>query len=72
MTIGVCPACGYPTLGPDLCAFCSREVALTVNQTFEPDAFRDEAAASRIGARGHGALFLQVGRTCQLGPHPPN
>jgi hypothetical protein len=21
-TIDVCPACGYPTLGPDLCAFC--------------------------------------------------
>ena len=22
MTIAICPACGYPTLGPDLCAFC--------------------------------------------------
>ena len=22
MTIDVCPACGYPTVGPDLCAFC--------------------------------------------------
>ena len=22
MTINVCPACGYPTLGPNLCAFC--------------------------------------------------
>ena len=22
MTIDVCSACGYPTLGPDLCAFC--------------------------------------------------
>jgi hypothetical protein len=20
--VDVCPACGYPTLGPDLCAFC--------------------------------------------------
>jgi hypothetical protein len=22
VTIDVCPACGYPTIGPDLCAFC--------------------------------------------------
>jgi hypothetical protein len=22
VTIAICPACGYPTLGPDLCAFC--------------------------------------------------
>lgn len=22
MTTHVCPACGYPTLKPDLCAFC--------------------------------------------------
>jgi hypothetical protein len=22
VTIDVCPACGYPTVGPDLCAFC--------------------------------------------------
>ena len=22
MTVDVCPACGYPTLGPDLCSYC--------------------------------------------------
>ena len=22
VTVDVCPACGYPTLGPALCAFC--------------------------------------------------
>jgi len=22
MTVAICPACGYPTLGPDLCYYC--------------------------------------------------
>jgi len=26
VTTAICPACGYPTLGPDLCAFCRPEV----------------------------------------------
>lgn len=33
MTIIACPACGYPTLGPDLCAFC-RPVAATTLTAF--------------------------------------
>jgi hypothetical protein len=33
VTIIVCPACGYPTLGPDLCAFC-RPVAATTFTAF--------------------------------------
>lgn len=36
MTTAICPACGYPTVGPDLCAFCRPEVALTVDRTIEP------------------------------------
>lgn len=27
--VAVCPACGYPTIGPDLCAFCRDVVMLT-------------------------------------------
>jgi hypothetical protein len=30
MTIDVCSACGYPTLGPDLCYFCQPLAAKTV------------------------------------------
>jgi hypothetical protein len=29
VTIDVCRACGYPTVGPDLCAYCRPVVALT-------------------------------------------
>ena len=29
MTIDVCPACGYPTVGPDLCFYCRPVGALT-------------------------------------------
>ncbi len=35
MSIDVCPACGYPTVGPDLCFYCRAE-ALTGDQMFEP------------------------------------
>ncbi len=61
MTIDVCPACGYPTIGPDLCAFCRPVGALIGDQTFEPMLFRDEAA-SRIGVSGNAAPWLQSGR----------
>ena len=33
MTIDVCPACGYPTVGPDLCFYCRPVGALTGDQT---------------------------------------
>jgi hypothetical protein len=39
VTIIVCPACGYPTVGPDLCFYCRPVEALTGDQTrlnFEP------------------------------------
>lgn len=29
MIVAVCPACGYPTIGPELCAFCRDVVMLT-------------------------------------------
>jgi hypothetical protein len=31
MTIDVCSACGYPTLGPDLCYFCQPLAATTLD-----------------------------------------
>ena len=30
MTIHVCVACGYPTVGPDLCFYCRPVVAKTL------------------------------------------
>ncbi|BBY06146.1 hypothetical protein [Mycobacterium noviomagense] len=37
MTVDVCPACGYPTIGPDVCFFCRPEIVMTGQQTSEPD-----------------------------------
>ncbi|WP_156738293.1 MULTISPECIES: hypothetical protein [unclassified Mycobacterium] len=39
MTVEVCPACGYPTLGPELCAFCRSVEMLSDDKTFEPNAW---------------------------------
>jgi hypothetical protein len=36
VTIDVCPACGYPTVGPDLCFYCRPVEMLTRDRTFEP------------------------------------
>ena len=36
MITDVCPACGYPTMGPGLCAFCRPGGALTGDQLFGP------------------------------------
>jgi hypothetical protein len=36
VTVDICPACGYPTVGPGMCAFCRPVVALTGNETFKP------------------------------------
>ena len=50
MTVDICPACGYPTIGPDLCAFCRPLVALAGDQTgrqsfsFDRDFYAVESA----------------------------
>ena len=31
MTVAICPACGYPTVGPDLCFYC-RPVAVEMRR----------------------------------------
>jgi hypothetical protein len=33
VTVDVCRACGYPTVGPDLCFYCRPVGALTGDQT---------------------------------------
>jgi hypothetical protein len=38
VTVDVCPACGYPTIGPDVCFFCRPEIVMTGEQTLEPQA----------------------------------
>lgn len=40
MAIDICPACGYPKVGPGLCALCLPVVALTGDLTFGPTARR--------------------------------
>jgi hypothetical protein len=32
VTVDVCPACGYPTIGAEPCAFCRPVLALTSDQ----------------------------------------
>ena len=50
MTVEICPACGYPTIGADLCAFCRPLVAQAGDQTprrsmsFEGDFYAVESA----------------------------
>jgi hypothetical protein len=34
VSIDICPACGYPTIGPELCAFCRPIEVLTGDQTW--------------------------------------
>jgi hypothetical protein len=36
MTTKICPACGYPTLGPGLCAFCRPGEAFSGDQVWGP------------------------------------
>lgn len=36
MIVDVCPACGYPTLGPDLCSVCRPLVAKTLTPSSNP------------------------------------
>ncbi|HZQ32155.1 MAG TPA: hypothetical protein VFB19_10515 [Mycobacterium sp.] len=35
MTVDVCPACGYPTVGPGPCFFCLPVVATPDDQPYE-------------------------------------
>ncbi|WP_156685835.1 hypothetical protein [Mycobacterium sp. Marseille-P9652] len=39
MSVDVCAACGYPTIGPELCAFCRPVEMLRGDQTFGPIPF---------------------------------
>ena len=57
MTIDVCPACGYPTVGPDLCSYCRPVEALTRDQTFEPvpSAIKLRRGSVLVGIRHPGA-----------------
>jgi hypothetical protein len=42
VTVAICPACGYPTVGPDLCFYCRpaaiiplRDVATKANDSLQ-------------------------------------
>jgi hypothetical protein len=48
VAINICPACGYPTIGPEPCAVCRSIGALTGDKTFESMLSANEAAP-RIG-----------------------
>jgi hypothetical protein len=48
MATNICPACGYPTLGPDLCAFCRPGEVLAGDQAFGPM----PPTTARIGVGG--------------------
>ncbi len=41
MIVAVCPACGYPTIGPDLCAFCRDVVMLTDGRDVRAESIAD-------------------------------
>lgn len=51
MAVAICPACGYPTIGPELCAFCRPVKMLKADESFEPGAYRTPAA-SWLGVGG--------------------
>ena len=59
MAIDICPACGYPTLGPDPCAVCRSTMALTGDKAFEPMLSANESA-SRIGMGGNVAPLVPI------------
>jgi len=42
VSVDVCPACGYPTIGPELCAFCRPVEMLRGDMTFERNALLAE------------------------------
>ncbi len=50
MTVNVCPACGYPTVGPDVCFYCRPIEALTGDRMFE-----QMLSASKLG---HGSVSV--------------
>jgi hypothetical protein len=45
VTVDICPACGYPTIGPELCSFCRPLVAETpaADLGFAPHGFLAQA-----------------------------
>jgi hypothetical protein len=55
VAIDVCPACGYPTVGPDLCYYCRPVETLTDDRTFEPT-----LSASKLR---HGPVSVGMRRT---------
>jgi hypothetical protein len=59
VAIDICPACGYPTIGPDPCAVCRSIMALTGDKAFEPILSANEAA-SRIGVGGNAAPLVSI------------
>jgi hypothetical protein len=52
--VTICPACGYPTIGLDLCPYCRPVEMLTVSRTFEPMLF-----ASKLR---HGSASVETRR----------
>ncbi len=57
LTVDVCPACGYPTIGPDLCAFCRPVEMLIGDKTFGRP---DETATMWRGGAGGGPPLMSV------------
>jgi hypothetical protein len=52
VTIDICPACGYPTIGPDVCFFCRPEIVMS-GQAFEP-----EVSVTKLG-RGSAGVGMR-------------
>ncbi len=53
--VSVCAACGYPTLGPDVCYFCRPLVATTLSIPRLPDRADAHANVSSIVASSFAA-----------------
>ncbi len=52
VNIDICPACGYPTIGPELCAFCRPVEVLTGDQMSEPvPSVKLHRGSVRVGMR---------------------
>jgi hypothetical protein len=59
VTIDACPACGYPTIGPDLCSYCRPE-AQTNDRMFEPMLFATTLRVSAVRGNEQGELPWQT------------
>ena len=60
MAIDICPACGYPTIGPEPCAVCRSIGALTGDKTFESMLSANEAASGIGTAVVHCCINARV------------